>query len=642
MNTRIVLLLTSAALSLSLSAQTHPLDGLTTQEYWTVHDVLVQSGRLTDKTLFSSLLLHEPDKEKVLVWKQGDPLAREADVILEDQGKTIEARVDITGRKLESWNQVPGVQAPITESELDTMNDVVKKDARVIAALKHHGVTDLSGVRCEPIPITWMIFPEQSTSRIGFGDCTDSHGVYHPWGRAIEGVYILADLTSEKVLKVVDNEPVPMSTSDINYEVGPAVPRPGTKPLVVTQPEGPGYTIDNGEIVWQNWHFRFRLDPRVGPVINLVRYQDGDRLRFVMYEGSLSEMYVPYMDSDPGWDTRAFVDAGEFLLGGLIKPVGPDDCPAHAQYFTGLVPSDQGAPVLKPQLACLFEHASDSPAWRHLEGDVISGRPSRELVLRTAAVAGNYDYMLDWIFQQDGTIRVAVGATGIVETKGVKEQTAMPSMGLEHGTLVAPNLLAVNHDHYMSYRIDLDVDGPANSFMVDRLVQEPLTGHSRKMIWAAQSSIAHTEKDAILDVDLRHPAMWHFINPTQKDARGYPTGWEIMPGATAVSSLSMDDPAQRVGAFSSHQIWVTPYKPDERYAAGTYVTNNDGLRGLPEWTKANRSIENTDIVAWYTLGFHHVVRLEDWPVMPTLWHEFLIRPVNFFDQNPTLTLPHQP
>jgi primary-amine oxidase len=89
-------------------------------------------------------------------------------------------------------------------------------------------------------------------------------------------------------------------------------------------------------------------------------------------------------------------------------------------------------------------------------------------------------------------------------------------------------------------------------------------------------------------------------------------------------------------------MWVTPYHADERYAAGTYVTNSDGLQGLPEWTKANRSIENTDIVAWYTLGFHHVVRLEDWPVMPTLWHDFLIRPVNFFDQNPTLTLPHQP
>ena len=153
-----------------------------------------------------------------------------------------------------------------------------------------------------------------------------------------------------------------MSPGDINYEEADATPRAGTKPLVVTQPFGPGYTIDRrAKSFGRTGTFRFRLDPRVGPVINLVRYQDGDKLRSVMYEGSLSEMYVPYMDPDDGWSSRAFVDAGEFLLGGLIKPVGPDDCPAHAQYFTGLVPSDAGAPVLKPQLACLFEHATDGP-----------------------------------------------------------------------------------------------------------------------------------------------------------------------------------------------------------------------------------------------------------------------------------------
>ena len=123
---------------------------------------------------------------------------------------------------------------------------------------------------------------------------------------------------------------------------------------------------------------------------------------------------------------------------------------------------------------------------------------------------------------------------------------------------------------------------------------------------------------------------------------GYPTGYEIMPGATAVSSLSPDDPAQTMGAFSEHQMWVTPYRPEELYAAGTYVTTSKEPDGLANWTKANRPIDNTDIVGWYTLGFHHVVRLEDWPVMPTLWHEFLIRPVNFFDKNPVLTLPHQP
>src|SRR6202161_2226340 len=132
------LLATAASVCAQTRTPQHPLDALTTEEYWTVHDVLQQSGHLTDKTLFSSVLLHEPEKEKVLAWKQGDPIPREADVILEDQGKTIEARVDITAHKLESWNQVPGVQAPITESELDTMNDVVKKDPRVIAALTRH------------------------------------------------------------------------------------------------------------------------------------------------------------------------------------------------------------------------------------------------------------------------------------------------------------------------------------------------------------------------------------------------------------------------------------------------------------------------------------------------------------------------
>jgi primary-amine oxidase len=178
--------------------------------------------------------------------------------------------------------------------------------------------------------------------------------------------------------------------------------------------------------------------------------------------------------------------------------------------------------------------------------------------------------------------------------------------------------------------------------MLDRLVPEEVSGQVRESILGSQPSIAKTEKDAILDIGLRRPGMSAFINPAKHGALGYPVGYEIMPGPTAVSFVSPDDPAQKTGAFSEHQVWVTPYKSDEIYASGTYVTRNKELDGLPVWTQANRPIENTDIVGWYTLGFHHVVRLEDWPVMPTLWHDFLIRPVNFFDKNPVLTLPHQP
>src|SRR5882757_7548176 len=129
---RLCRLFTLCCLSLPLIAQSHvpqhPLDGLTTDEYWTTHDVMQQSGHLTEKTYVASLLLHEPVKDKVLSWKPGDAISREADVILESEGKTYEARVDIVAKKLEFWKEVPGVQAPITGSEMMALGEIAKKD----------------------------------------------------------------------------------------------------------------------------------------------------------------------------------------------------------------------------------------------------------------------------------------------------------------------------------------------------------------------------------------------------------------------------------------------------------------------------------------------------------------------------------
>jgi Cu2+-containing amine oxidase len=89
-----------------------------------------------------------------------------------------------------------------------------------------------------------------------------------------------------------------------------------------------------------------------------------------------------------------------------------------------------------------------------------------------------------------------------------------------------------------------------------------------------------------------------------------------------------------------YQVWVTPYRENERYAAGDYPMQSRGGEGLPAWTKANRPIENTDIVLWYTMGFHHIPNSEDWPILPTVWHEFELKPVNFFAHNPALDLPN--
>jgi primary-amine oxidase len=647
-------LLLACLCTISAVAQTagplHPLDGLTTAEYWAAYDVLQQAGHAEPDTFFTSVLLREPAKDLVLSWTEGTPIPREADVILLQRGKTFEARVDLAARKLISWQEKTDVQAPFLASEMFGADEAIKNEPLVIEALKKRGFTDLNIVRCAALPLAYAAVPEQDTQRIGFGGCSEQHGFYHSWGRSIEGLTLQMDMVTKKVLKVVDTEIVPVADGAVNYEEISERPRAGTKSIAISQPMGVSFQIERGEISWQNWRLRFRIDQRVGIVVNLVRFDDGGRLRPVMYEGSLSELYVPYMDPSNGWNNRVFIDAGEFYAGpGFLKPLRPGlDCPASASYFDGLSAGEHGAPKLTSQLVCLFERTGNDPAWRHFENGTVYGRPGRELVLRSAAAIGNYDYLMDWRFRQDGAIEVAVGATGVIETKATTQKNAtghaMDQTGAnalaEYGQFVADNTVGVNHDHFFSYRLDMDVDGPGNSFMADRMVQKLLPSDPmRKSIWVVEHAIAAREKDAIMDIHLERPSMWLFINPNVKGPLGYPTGYEIMPGATAKSLLSADDPPQKLGAFSEHQFWVTPYDPAQRYAAGAYPTSSKGADGLAVWTQANRPIENTDLVGWYTLGFHHTPRVEDWPVMPTMWHHFHIRPFNFFAANPALDLP---
>jgi len=627
----------------------HPLDPLRTEDYWAVYDVLQGSGHMDVDTHYASVLLHEPEKAIVLAWKPGQAIPREADVILMRKGVTIEARVDIAGHKLESWKEVPGVQAPIYLSEILSLSDTILADARVKEALAKRGITDLNMVECASIPFGYFAFPELESHRIGFVDCDSLHGVYHPWGRSITGLYIEVDFTEKKILQVIDDGAAPMPNGPINFEEAPEIPRAGTKPGFISQPEGPSFEIKDGEVAWQNWRFRFRVDPRNGVIVNQVRINDGGRLRSVLYEGMVSELFVPYMDAARNWSTRVFIDAGEFYPGGILQSLREGlDCPSNAVYFDGLSTNEKGAPVLHPGQACLFERFAGDLAWRH--GDdtgAVWGRPARTLVLRSAAVIGNYDYLFDWRFEQDGSIQVAAGATGIIETKAVAAESVGGGHGRDsvesYGQLVAKNTLGVNHDHFFSYRLDLDVDGQDNSFMVHRLVQKKLpAGGPRKTIWVAEPFTASNERDAMMDIHLEKPTMWLFVNPNVKGPLGHPTGYEIMPGATAASLLDPDDGAQKAGAFSAHQLWVTPYRANEVYAGGVYPIASKGTDGLAAWTKENRKIENTDIVAWYTLGFHHVPREEDWPVMPVMWHEFVIRPFDFFGQNPALDLPRVP
>ena len=659
----LLMLCLSTAFALQPSVH-HPLDALTPEEYSKVYNVLQSAGKLEEKTIFTSVLLDEPAKSEVLAWKPGMAIPRKADVVLLTEGKSYAAVVDIAAGKIASYTELKKDQAPMTETEMHSYDDVLKKDPRILEALKKRGITDLRLVTCYVTPAGHVGLPEQTEGRrIGWGGCTYTANAKYGWDREVPGIFFVVDMNEKKITRLTDYGAVPMppATSIYDAEGGPAMP--GTKPILTSQPDGPSFSIKDGEVSWQNWKFRFRLDPRVGPIVNLVTYNDGSKARSVMYEGGLAEMYVPYQDPEETWNSHVFLDAGEYFVntgsGGIIKPLlAGVDCPAYATFFSGTFYHDNGTPYVRPQLACMFERVTGDPVWRHWDEDTyaVSGRPTRELVFRTVATVGNYDYLFDWRFEQDASITVGVGATGILEVKAVKDQRADAPQSasmvgtdpdgnkVEFGQLIAPGLSAVDHDHYFSYRLDLDVDGVNNTLMVDKLVPYKLPENTmgRKWIWAMKPEMLKKEGDAKLDVSVAHPAMWMFTNEGVKNSLGQNTSFAIMPGETGISLLPPDEWPQKRAGWSEHNLWVTPYDPTERFASGVYLMGSTGEDSLPNWVKQNRSIMNTDIVAWYTVGFHHVPRPEDWPQMPIMWHTFSLSPFQFLPKNPTMDLPMVP
>ena len=112
-----------------------------------------------------------------------------------------------------------------------------------------------------------------------------------------------------------------------------------------------------------------------------------------------------------------------------------------------------------------------------------------------------------------------------------------------------------------------------------------------------------------------------------------------MPGPGPVLLASPDSSVARRAGFATASLWVTPYAPEERRAAGDFPNQHAGGDGLPRWTAADRSLVDTDVVVWHTFGVTHVPRPEDWPVMPVERCGFTLLPVGFFDGNPALDVP---
>jgi primary-amine oxidase len=360
----------------------------------------------------------------------------------------------------------------------------------------------------------------------------------------------------------------------------------------------------------------------------------------ILYQGHVSEVFVPYMDSSEAWYFRTPMDVGEFGLGMLASPLAPGiDCPDDALFIDADIARPTGSIYHRPRVLCVFERDAKAPLWRHWEAlnGRYAGRRASELVVRAIPSIGNYDYVIDWVFTQKGEIEVNIGATGIDAVKGVdyaNVQDASDEQARGNGMLVAPNLVAVHHDHYFSIRLDLDVDGPVNNFVRERLQPHKAEGEQRRHIWQLERVPVEVEGA----VTARKGAeFWRVESTGAKTGLGHQPSYQLTGGGVTSMFAGQDWPHRR-GAFAGESLWVTSHKAGELFASGQYPNQNGSEDGVQAYVNGE-DVQAADIVVWYTVGFNHLTRPEDWPVLSTIWHGMKLRPYGFFEKNPSISGP---
>jgi primary-amine oxidase len=636
-----------AALALAMvivhGAAAHPLDALSVEEIATAVAVLQEAGDTDAATRFALIGLSEPDKGQVLAWQPDQPFVRRAFIVAR-RGRTVyEGVVNLGERHVERWQAIPGVQSAILVSEWQDAQTITTSDRGWQNAMRRRGYDPLEArVFCAPLAAGASTEPRDKGRRVLKVTCFDTAGTRNVWSRPIEGLVAVVDLDAKRVLRLIDTGAVPVSRDRDGFD---NASQPAPQPAPSEAPAGARFAVEGNMVRWNNWSFHYAMDPRTGLVLSLVRYDDRGNPRKVLYRGSLAEMFVPYMNPDPVWSFRTYMDAGEYGLGPLSLSLMPGrDCPANARLLDATFADEFGKLDVRAGVICLFERDTAAPLWRHAEivNNTYTASPAVELVMRTIPSLGNYDYVIDWVLTEAGTIRIDVGATGIDQVKGVRARTmadASAPRDTANGNLVAPNLVGVNHDHFLSFRLDVDIDGRDNTLVRQRLVAQRLNGRGdRRSLWRVSDEDVGVEGPIHGDMPMGSE-LWRIENPNRTNALGQHPGYELRADHTGISLLAADDPPQRRAGFSAAPLWVTAYDEHELYAAGPYPNQSRGGGGLPAYVAQHRRVANADIVLWYTMGFHHVTRPEDWPVLPTMWHSVSLVPYGFFDRNPALDVP---
>jgi primary-amine oxidase len=614
----------------------HPLALTTTDEVDRVRAALDDAGLLTESVRFAFFAPEEPPKSDVLAFAEGEAIDRRFRAVLLDlaSGRSWDTVVSATSGTVVSSRELDPAtegQPPIIDSEFELIEDILNADAGWLAALEKRGVEPAS-VRAVPLSAGVYDYPEERGRRIlrSFGFRQD-HERDHAWAHPIDGLVAYVDITGRKVDRIIDDyaPPVPSTSGNFDDPEFQGPPLDSLKPISITQPEGRSFTVDGNRVQWGKWDLRIGFNEREGLTLHQIAF-DG---RPVVYRASVAEMVVPYADPSPVRFWQNYFDCGEYMLARYADSLRLGcDCLGDIEYLDAVIADDFGQPKTISNAICMHEE-DYSVLWKH--SDIFTGstemRRQRRMVFSFFTPIGNYDYGFYWYLYLDGTIQLEVKATGVLFTA---------AGGTEYATQVAPGLTAPFHQHLFSARLDMTVDGVRNAVDEVEARRVPVGPDNPYGNAFTQARTRLTrESEAARKADGSVVRTWQIVNPEVTNGLGQPVGYALIPENKATMLADASSSIHARATFATNHLWVTAYDPAERYPAGDFVNQNPGGAGLPAWVAADRPLDGEDIVVWHTFGTTHFPRPEDWPVMPVDHTGFTLKPVGFFDRNPTLDVP---